>query len=143
MKSLRILSGVISVALALTVGACKDTRRSADAPSSQAKIFVVRGQVVQVPVEGKPGSQFLVHHEAIPDFIGEDGTVVGMGVMTMYFPTATGLSLASVYPGEKIQFTLSVDWPNNRVEITEITPLPADTKLDFGERSATPESAVP
>lgn len=134
---MRRLSLSLFLLLSLSLLACKDTRSSSASASSSAAhvpVFIVRGEVTQVPVEGKPGSQFMVHHEAIPGFVDETGAVVGMGSMTMFFPTQKGLSLASIHPGDKIRFTLSVDWPNNKVEITKIDPLPADTKLDFSAK---------
>lgn len=145
MKNVRLVTGFLTMAFALSLGlvACKDTRPSpASSPAAPVPVFLVRGEVTQVPVEGKPGSQFMVHHEAIPGFVDETGAVVGMGSMTMFFPTRKGLSLASLRPGDKIRFTLSVDWPNNQVEITQIDPLPADTKLDFSAKPAPADSAA-
>ena len=60
------------------------------------------------------------------------GKVVGMGSMTMSFTPAKDLSLAILKSGDKIEFTLRVDWSKNRSEITRFTVLPGDTNLDFG-----------
>jgi len=119
---------VLATLAVLALTACKDARPPA---SPQARVYVVRGQVAQVPVPGRPGTQFIVHHEAVPDFVDKTGAVVGMESMTMYLPTAKGLSLATLQPGDKIRFDLSVDWPNDRVEVTRIDLLPPETRLSF------------
>jgi hypothetical protein len=127
---IRAARPVLLAALALC--ACKEPPPQR---SPQARDFEVRGEVVQVPVADKPGSQFIVHHEAVPGFIDEEGRVVGMQAMTMYLPTAKDLKLTGLGPGDKIRFNLLVDWPNHRVEVTRIDPLPPDTRLDFGTAS--------
>lgn len=127
----------LGIAIVLVFAACKGTPHP-----SNVHLFTVRGQVVQVPVADKPGSQFMIHHEAVPGFIDQTGAVVGMESMTMYFPTATGLSLDSLVPGDKIQFVLSVDWPDNQVEIIKITKLPDDVMLNFGEKTSSSDSSA-
>lgn len=99
------------------------------APSSPtAQTYTVRGQVTMVPMPNDPASQLRIHHEAIADFKDQSGKE-GMSAMDMPFTPAKGLSLANVKSGDKVEFVLSVDWPQNRIEITRIKVLPADTAL--------------
>ena len=94
--------------------------------------YQVRGQIVSLPVEGDPASGLRIHHEAIPTFVGEDGQMVGMDAMTMGFTPATGVSLDGLEEGDKVAFTLRVNFAANRIEVAEFKELADDTELDFG-----------
>ncbi len=127
---------VLAAALAapLSFTACKAPRHHS---SAKAQTYTIRGQVVQVPAAGNPGSELLIHHQAIPGFVDKSGQVVGMESMTMDFTPAKGLSLSALKPGDKIEFVLSVDWPNDNIVITNITKLPETAPLDFGGQDST------
>lgn len=124
--------------LVLSLSACKGGKEPAASPHT--RVYTVRGQVLQVPTAGRPGAEFFIRHEAIPDFIDEKGDTVGMESMAMPFTPAAGLSLDSIRPGDKIRFELSVDWPGNRIEVSRISRLPAAARLDFEADSASPGS---
>ena len=94
--------------------------------------YQVRGQIVSLPVEGDPASGLRIHHEPIPTFVGEDGQMVGMDAMTMGFTPATGVSLERLDVGDKVAFTLRVNFAANRIEVAEFKELAGDTELDFG-----------
>jgi Cu/Ag efflux protein CusF len=121
----------IVLMLLLGLAACGSSHR-ADSSKSTVHTYTVRGQVEAVPAADKPGIGLIIHHEPIPGYVDMSGKVVGMESMTMSFLPAKGLSLAAIKPGDKVEFVLSVDWSNNRSQITKITVLPTDTKLNFG-----------
>lgn len=98
-----------------------------------ATVYEVRGVVRQVRQQGTEGkTQLSILHEAIPDFVGIDGEVVGMKSMTMPFAVAEDVDLTTIEPGSRVRFELSVDW--NRGDpglITSIEVLPEDVLLEF------------
>jgi len=102
--------------------------------SDTAAHYEVRGQVTAVPTAGDPLSNLVIRHEAIDDFATRDGEVVGMSSMSMPFPLADGVSLDGIAPGDKVRFTLEVDWDGDPAyQITRIEPLPADTEIEYGK----------
>jgi Cu/Ag efflux protein CusF len=105
----------------------------AAAPSGPVQTYQVRGEIAGLPDPNDPSKEFLIHHEAIGRFTGIDGDVVGMDSMTMPFPLAEGLSLAGLAVGDKVRFTLEVEWDGDPpYRITRIDKLPPDSALDFG-----------
>jgi hypothetical protein len=139
MRSRRAFPPWLAAALlVLSLSACKGGRERAASPDT--RVYTVRGQVLQVPAAERPGTELFIQHEAIPDFVDGKGDTVGMESMAMPFTPAPGLSLDSIRPGDKIRFELSVDWPDNRIEVTRISRLPSDARLDFEADSASPGS---
>jgi hypothetical protein len=107
------------------------------ADKNSARTYTVRGQVVQLPDPGNPGSGLTLNHEAVDDFVDRTGEVVGMDPMSMPFPIAKNLSLEGIQVGDVVEFKLAVDWEGDpAVEVTEVRKLPAGTKLVF--RAAKP-----
>jgi hypothetical protein len=95
--------------------------------------YVVRGQITTVfeAVPDRP-RELEIHHEAIPEFINYSGKQVGMAAMTMPFRVRKGLDLARLAVGDKVEFTMAVDWERKPPgQITAILELPADTPLSF------------
>ncbi len=103
----------------------------------------MRGEVDSLE---SPTTDFRVHHEAIPEFIGPTGTIQGMGPMIMAFWPPQGLSLeqarvtsldlGAVAPGDKVALTFEVihDPDTHAIKgyyATAVEKLPADTALDF------------
>ncbi|MFQ5670164.1 MAG: copper-binding protein [Acidobacteriota bacterium] len=110
------------------------------AGESGLETYVVRGEVVELPHPGDPSSEFVMHHEPIDNFKGIDGQVWGMDSMTMPFTVSEDLSLEEIQVGDKVEFTLQVDWAGSPPqEVTRIHKLPADVKLVF--RKARPPLA--
>jgi Cu/Ag efflux protein CusF len=96
-----------------------------------------RGEVTGLPDPNDPSTSLTLRHEAIDDFTDIDGDVVGMDPMTMPFPLADGVSLAGLAPGDKVSFTLEVEWEGDPpYRIVRIDKLPPETPLDF--RAARP-----
>ena len=93
--------------------------------------YEVRGEVNRLPAAS--ADALFVRHEAIPGFVDMDGEVVGMDSMTMPFPLADGVDLAGIQPGDKVRFTLEVEWEGDPpYRITRVEELPAATALDLG-----------
>lgn len=100
----------------------------------------IRGEIVTLPDDSAPGSEFKIRHEQIPEFKTSDGVVninskgiSGMASMTMPFPLAEGVSLDGFAVGDKVEFEFVVNWGGNRPawEVTKLTKLPAETELNF------------
>ena len=102
-------------------------------PDDSRRTYTVRGEVVELPSPGAAGSQFQVHHEAIPGFVDQHGEVVGMSSMTMPFPLGDGLQLDGLELGDKVELDFVVDWSPGRRgwSATRVSELPPDTQLDF------------
>jgi len=108
--------------------------RSEPADQGPVQSYTVRGEVVAVPGGGGPTDQLRIHHEAVPDFVGIDGDVVGMSAMTMPFPTADSVDVASLAPGDKVEFTLDVRWEGTPgYQISQLRKLPPDTQLELNK----------
>lgn len=94
--------------------------------------YTVRGQVVALPGEDASQRRIRVRHEAVPDFVGVDGEVVGMASMTMPFPVAEGLSLEGIETDDKVEMTFEVRWDGSEpLRVVELRELPPGTTLDF------------
>lgn len=102
--------------------------------------YSTRGEVVTLP--GIEGDALKLHHERIPTFANKDGKVgkdsqgkPGMKPMTMPFGKAPGVSYEGLKVGDKVGVTFEVNWsaerPDQRIVITKIEKLAADTSLDF------------
>ena len=97
-------------------------------------VYNVRGVIRQIRQVGDGKTQLSILHEAIPDFVGIKGDVVGMKSMTMAFTVADSVDLTDIELGSRLKIELSVDW--HRTEpglITAIELLPEDAVLSFEE----------
>jgi Cu/Ag efflux protein CusF len=93
--------------------------------------YEVRGEVTRLP--SPPADALYLRHEAIAGFVGIDGEVVGMDSMTMPFPVGEGVELDGVEVGDKVGFTLEVEWEGDPpYRITGVEELGAETVLDLG-----------
>ena len=124
---------------AILIAACggpADESAEPEATESEARAaarYDVRGEVMSVPRPGEaaPGV-FSIRHEAIDDFVGVDGEVWGMDAMTMPFAVSEEVSLDGVAPGDKVRFTLVVDFFGDvPSQITSLEVLPPETVLEF------------
>lgn len=107
---------------------------------AEVDTYRVRGVVTGLPDAGNPTSSLMVHHEAIPTFIGHDGTTAPMPEMTMAFPTASGVALDGLQVGDKIQLRLEVT-RGRGFQATEITPLANDLELNLGASDSADDHA--
>jgi hypothetical protein len=106
------------------------------------RTYTVRGQVTQLPDPNNPGTGLYLNHEAIDDFVGRDGEVVGMDPMAMPFQVDEEVSLEGIGVGDVVEFKLHVDWgAQPEVEIVGLRELPPGTKLVY--RAAQPKKEQP
>lgn len=121
------------IASMLSTG-CSDEPPQAPAEADlSTATYQVRGEIMSLPGADKSLSSLNIRHEAIPDFVDGQGKTVGMDAMNMPFPLADGLDLSDFSVGDKVQVTFEVTWggQHNGWEATALSPLPADTELDF------------
>jgi len=91
--------------------------------------YTVRGAVENL-AEARGAPVALIHHEAIPDFVDGYGEKRTMHSMAMAFGIASGVSLAGIAVGDKVEVTFVVDrdrYPS--FQITAVRELPAGTEL--------------
>lgn len=114
----------------------------APAAAPARPVYTVRGEVVSLP--GIESDVLRLHHERIPTFARQDGTIgtdskgrPGMRPMTMPFGRVEGVSYEGLKIGDKVEVTFEVDWsgtrPEQRILITSWKSLPPDTTLAFEE----------
>lgn len=127
----RPLRPVLALAV-LAAGACAPAAETpAAAEASAIQRYEVRGVVGGLPSASVPA--ISIRHEAVPEFVGFEGEVVGMDSMSMPFPLADGVDLAGIEPGDKVAFTLEIEWEDDvPYRISRIEELPPDTELDLG-----------
>ena len=100
--------------------------------SEDTRRYTVRGEVTALAASYQPANTLRIRHEAIPDFVGYDGEVVGMASMTMPFPVAEEVDVEGIEVGDRVEFTMEVAWEGSPpYRITRIEELPAGTELDF------------
>jgi Cu/Ag efflux protein CusF len=70
--------------------------------------YTVRGQIRQLPKS--PSGELFIRHEPIPEYVGRDGTVVGMRAMTMPFWLAEEVSVEGLSVGDTVEFVMRSQW---------------------------------
>lgn len=132
---------MFAIAAALMVGC------NGEAPSEESKViepdvrsYVVRGVVHGLPNPDQPGSTLMVEHEAIPEFVRQDGSL-GMGAMTMPFGDASKVDLSGVSVGDKLSITFTVAWDPPAMEVVAVEKLPVETELVL--TTGSPDQARP
>lgn len=119
---------VTAIAL-MWVAACTEDEASGEPDGT----YTTRGILARLP-SNNPGTEIHIKHEAIDDFEGREGKVVGMNSMTMAFEPADGLELDGLSKGDKVKFTFEVRWDARpMMRMTEIESLQGDPKLEFRE----------
>ncbi|MEM7756289.1 MAG: copper-binding protein [Planctomycetota bacterium] len=139
---LAIVGSAACIGAAVVLSACGESgTQAAPFPEPEQVYSDVRGRVTFLP-DGRPTSMPLsIKHEAIPEFVGSDGSVYvnrdgtpGMKAMEMPFPEmAPGVTLDDLEVGEPVLFEFAVAWENAspRYWVTAIEALPMDTELDL------------
>ena len=117
----------------LAAGGCTSSGPPEGAPPSpSSRRYPVRAEVVRLPEPGSPLRELVLRHEAIPDFVGQDGRVVGMEAMVMPLEVSRSLPLDGVRAGDKVEIVLEVDWARPSYRVVQLRPLPPSTVLDLG-----------
>lgn len=141
--AMRLVARLLVAALVVLTAACQAPEEAA-APAAEATApvaevteegpdtYVARAEIVSLPAPDADPPLLMLHHEAMPDLEGVDGAVVGMDSMQMDFRFDPALDLGGLAEGDKIEFTLAVDWFGEvPQEIVKIEKLPPETELDF------------
>jgi hypothetical protein len=100
---------------------------------ASARRYTVRAEVLRLPVPGEPRPEMVLRHEAIDDFVDAHGRAVGMSAMVMPFAVGSGVALAGIHVGDKVEVRLGVDWLGPTFQVEEVARLPEGTALHFGE----------
>lgn len=135
---------VVALLVAGLLAACgggEPAAPEAEEPSGPPdQTYTVRGEVVALPdLERGAERQLRVRHEAIPDFVGFEGEVVGMASMVMPFPVAAGVDLEGLEAGDPVEMTFEVRWEGSPpLQVVELRRLPEGTELDFGNEEPLP-----
>ncbi|RKZ17283.1 hypothetical protein DRQ53_04020 [bacterium] len=81
--------------------------------------YAVDGVITRLPAG--PGTELMVEHEAIPDFVNAAGDTIGMKAMTMGFPTAEHVDLTGLAAGDSVSIRFVVRWGQpHPLELTQI-----------------------
>ncbi|MEM7483271.1 MAG: copper-binding protein [Acidobacteriota bacterium] len=129
-RSLLVVASCLFALFAIACG--PDEPEAADSSSQRREIYQVRGEIRSMPGQSEVASALYLRHEAIPDFVGIEGDVVGMPTMTMPFPVAESVNLDAFQRGDRVSATLEVTWDGDPpFQLIAIEALPADTQLDF------------
>ena len=132
-RCVRALCGLVAVGALACAGGCGERQTDTPSPADEPHVYTVRGEIISVPSADKPLADLEIRHEAIPDFKHADNVVHGMKSMIMPFPVDEAVTLDGIEIGDLVQFTFETVWGENYPDyrVTEITELPAETKLDF------------
>ncbi len=130
-RSQGAITWLVLLVLSSSWQACGGSSES-EVESPPPAVYAARGVIRQIRQVGDGKTQISILHEAIPDFIGIDGDVVGMKSMTMPFTVANTVHLTGFEPGSRVRFELAVDWHRrDPALITSIETLPDDVLLSF------------
>jgi len=131
----RTYPALVLLPLLTLVAAC-DSETAEPELAAADQTYTLRGEL-----KGVEADELAIHHEAIDDFVNEEGETVGMDSMTMPFAVASGLSVARFSEGDLVEFTFEVRWKSGpRLLVTSLVQLPSTTELVF-EKAETGESA--
>lgn len=94
----------ILLSLTLLLAACGGSSE----PSGPVQSYDVAGVITQLPAG--PGTELMIRHDEIPDFVNRAGETVGMNAMVMGFPVAESVDLSAFAEGDSVAFTFVVRW---------------------------------
>ena len=119
-----VTRAMVVVMLLVNVGAL--IACSSDSPKTPPEYsYTIRGMITQLPSSQGRGTQLMIRHEAIPDFVDEKGVRVGMNEMTMPFTLSSPKLLGNLRVGDEVEFVLEVRWRSDPLDqITAIHKLP-------------------
>ena len=108
---MRVLLCVLTALLAAACGPSES--------SGPVQTYDVAGVISRLP-DG-PGTELMIRHDEIPNFVNGQGEVVGMSAMTMGFPVADGIDLTNFAVDDSVRFTFVVRWGQPRpLELTKM-----------------------
>lgn len=127
-----MIGRVSIVILAALLGCSEADPPQPTTSAAETNTYEVRGVVVDLPRAGDPTSEFVVSHEALPDFVRSDGSL-GMNAMVMPFVPQNEVAFDGISVGDKIAFTWVVWWEGRipRSTIADLRRLDQDTPLEL------------
>lgn len=97
--------------------------------------YTTRGVVLSLP-GGSATQEFIVHHEAIPEYQSINGSV-GMNEMAMPIPVPDRSVLDGIRVGDKVELTFGERFePDHRMGVISVEKLPGDTALNLNATTA-------
>lgn len=93
----------LPLAVALFVLSCRG-----NPPALPEHTYTVAAEIIRISSPNEPRREILLQHEAVPEFVDQDGNKVGMAAMTMPFPVAARVNLADFQPTDKVRATFVV-----------------------------------
>jgi len=122
----------LAIALSIPVPGCS-RRQPAAAVAPPDHVYTVRGRITGLPKKDNPLSELTIWHEAVPNFVRQDGTL-GMDSMEMPFTPAPGVALEGLAVGDPVEFTFEVRWKGRPgSQLTRVRKLPEGTVLDLAK----------
>jgi hypothetical protein len=125
-----LVRGVLSAILLIT-GCGEGGSPSSTATPEVSHTYQVRGVVVEILPDA-----LMIHHQAIDNYIGPHGQVVGMDPMVMRFQLAPALHTDDFHLKDVLDFSFEDRPQGQGFVIVEAHRLPPGTALDF--RAARP-----
>jgi Cu/Ag efflux protein CusF len=88
-------------------------------PAGPVQSYDVAGVITRLPAGA--GTELMIRHDEIPDFVNRAGETVGMSAMVMGFPVADSVDLSSFAEGDSVHFTFVVRWDQPKpLELTRM-----------------------
>jgi Cu/Ag efflux protein CusF len=126
MLRLRLVTLLLIAASSMSSAAC----HSSDPPEHR---YHTRGLVTDLAGSGTERS-ITIHHEAIPGFVGRDGTTAEMPSMKMAFGAANDVPSELLQPGTQLSFDFDMRWSQRpALWIVHVAALPSGTELTLPE----------
>lgn len=130
---------LLTATAAVAVPGCGEGLPQAQEDRRVDAIYETRGQIASLPDPTNPTSEFMIHHEAIDDFVHQDGVMRGMNAMVMPFPAvADDVSLEGIDVGDIVVFSFDVAWEGDpKWMVTAIEEVDPATELVFRQADPT------
>ena len=111
--------------------ACSGSDSTPTKAEFESRQYTVRGVVKDVSQLSADPQRLRIHHEAIDDLVGADGSPEPMRAMAMSLVVGTDVSMPpDLAPEDKVQFVLDVAWERTPVGIiAAVEPLDPTVEL--------------
>ena len=128
--------------LVVMTGGCQ-SKHSAPSKSSASRqgttyTYHLRGIIKGLPQPGQLPQSLTIKVGPIAHWVGLSGKVEPMMAMTMPYQIAHGVTLNGITTGDKVAFTYKVNWTADRMVITQIKLLPANTVINLSMPADSP-----
>jgi len=134
---------LVPAVLALLLPACRCSPGSPGGSGGGTHSYTVRAEILRLPDPARPGTEMVVRHEAIDDFVDGFGTVVGMDAMEMSFPVMPPLSTGGLAVGDLVSVQFTVDFGQESLAVERLDRLPPGTALRFRPAHPRPKGQKP